>query len=460
MKKIITNKYLPFFLLSLYIFILHAKFFVIVADDVRAFNAFHDSAGYTDWIYKDENSRFLLNIVSYYFLKMDYRVWWLVTAVLMSVIMAGLHYILFKNRNSITRYIMLIAMLLFPFHICVTVGWMMTTIAYIWTTACAVIACFSIRKYCNGEQIKWYEYLIYSVCLAFAADKEDFAVLLSVLFFCALCISIKEKKRYPVFALELVLSLASFAYAYFSSGNRDRLSKVEDDFTLIESVETGFSAAIQQVFLEYDFIFALVLVLMLALLIKKHVGIKKTLSTIYALMVWSLLGLVGSLIVGDLLNHYLFNDLLDDRSVLNGKYSDPKMILCMIAMLAAWVCLIFGIKNIFITERKFAFFMSAAMIAGICGRTLVGFGGNMQLYYGRAYAYLYFIIVALVAKLSYELYIILTPVGRQRLIEILLICVIFAIVKNVDMLHRLYIEVTENLWNDPLRLTGCIRRII
>ena len=457
LKKILCNKYLPYIILVLYILLLHTLFFVYVADDVRALNSLHDSTSYLNWIYKDENSRALLNLLSYVILKMDYRVWWFITAIMMAVIMAGLHYLLFREHTVITRYIMLIAMLLYPFRICVTVGWMMTTIAYIWTTACAVVACFSVRKYLNGEQIKWYEDLLYSVCLLFAADKEDFAVLLIVFFFLVLCKSLKEKRRYPIFIVELVLSLASFAYAYFSSGNRDRLEKVEDDFTLVESVETGFSAAVQKVFFDYDFIFAVMLVLLLVLLIKKHSGFRKMISTVYSLLTWVGIGLGGSLVVGDLMNRYLFNDLLDDRSVLHGKYSNPWMLICMMVIIAAWIGLFVGIKNAFEGESWCSFLFISALIAGICGRTLVGFGGSMQLYYARAYAYLYFVFVALIAKLVHEIYLLLTPIGRQRLIEVMVICVVFAVLKNVEVLNRLYIEVTENLWDDPLQLTGSLQ---
>ena len=74
-------------------------------------------------------------------------------------------------------------------------GWMATTINYYWSLGAILINLYYLKKANNLIKLKWYEYIISSIALLFAANQEQgFAILLGTYFFYIIYCFINKRK--------------------------------------------------------------------------------------------------------------------------------------------------------------------------------------------------------------------------------------------------------------------------
>ena len=444
LKRVISDKKMPYILCTIYFLVLNLYGFVAIGDDCRALEDLKNAVSYGSWKYKNENARHILNYTAYVVLKLDPRVCMLINALMMTVICAGLHYILFSKKTVFTGYLMFIMMLLFPFNLGISTGWYMTPIAYLWTAACAVIALMPLRRYLDGIKTGMPLYLLCILCLIFAANKEDLAVLLFVLFAAIFVMTVVKKKKSWYFLVAAVICAAEAIYGLLASSNQARMEDTHSsDLKLIESLDIGFTATLQRFILNYDFVFLLLLVVLLVVVFCRKEKVVWKLTAGFPMLVWLVFGLFFGLYLGDLNNRYVFNDLLDGSTILNGKYEDVKMLIAEFVILLAWISIFALIGHIFGKTGKTKLIF-IALISGILGRTTIGFAGNMQFYFDRTFVFLYFILLSVTALLVENIWKELSATGKQRLIECLVlfaVCMVAFNIWNINQVLRLATEI-------------------
>ncbi|MBR4514940.1 MAG: hypothetical protein IKO61_08660 [Lachnospiraceae bacterium] len=438
----------PYIIYGALVLVMHVVFFIYHGDDIRALNSLESSTGFSDWGFKEENARNIINFLTYYVLKAGTAVFIVLDTIIMVVIYNTLHYLVFSKRTVYTRYIMLLCLLLFPFHLSVSVGWVLTPIAYIWTFMCACIACITVRRYFEHKENGLIICVLITPFLIFASDKEDLAVVMFVVFAYMFARSVKDKRISAAFAYEALVSAGFIAHA-LTQRNIDRLEVTTERLHFYEYLDIGFTGTLQEMIFDYDFVFFVVLLLISALVI---VGIKKTAlgggkkyagiaAALLSVALWIVFGFYLGLVRADIFDEYVYDGLIDSRTITEGKYDSAVNIFYELAVLVIWILLFVNIYHAFDASFK-ARLLSVLLFAGICGRTTVGFAGNHQFYFERTFLFLYYIFIIIASVASSEIYERVGTKGRQRLFEFLgfaALCVVVGIVYNLEKYYRLSI---------------------
>ena len=181
-KQFISN--IPYYVLFFILLFIHIQLNVSTGDDVN-FAIRAKSMTFTDFnIYKYYNwsSRQLIESVLY-FISVHSHVWMLLNSLVITII-AKLIEAIFCNHTIKMKILCCIGTLIYPLIDMSSAGWMATTINYYWPLGALLINLYYLKKANNLIKLKWYEYIISSIALLFAANQEQgFAILLGTYFF-------------------------------------------------------------------------------------------------------------------------------------------------------------------------------------------------------------------------------------------------------------------------------------
>ena len=165
---------------------------------------------FTDFnIYKYYNwsSRQLIESVLY-FISVHSHVWMLLNSLVITII-AKLIEAIFCNHTIKMKILCCIGTLIYPLIDMSSAGWMATTINYYWPLGAILINLYYLKKANNLIKLKWYEYIISSIALLFAANQEQgFAILLGTYFFYIIYCFINKRKISFFVILNIVLIIA------------------------------------------------------------------------------------------------------------------------------------------------------------------------------------------------------------------------------------------------------------
>lgn len=122
---------------------------------------------------------------------------------------------------------MLVFMILaYPLNKMASAGWAATTINYMWPLATGLFSLIPIRKIWDGEKIKPYQYVLYSIALIFAGNAEISCAILvgAYVLFTALYI-LKNKKVHPYMIIQTIIIIVSMIFILTCPGNYARNSE-------------------------------------------------------------------------------------------------------------------------------------------------------------------------------------------------------------------------------------------
>lgn len=146
---------------------------------------------------------------------------------------------------------MLIFMILaYPLNKMASAGWAATTVNYMWPLATGLFALIPIRKIWDGEKIKPYEYILYTIALVFAGNAEISCAILvgSYILFTSLYV-LKNKKINSYMIVQTIIIIASLIFILTCPGNHARnnteisnLFKDMNTLSFFDKVGLGFTA--------------------------------------------------------------------------------------------------------------------------------------------------------------------------------------------------------------------------
>ena len=208
---------------------------------------------FTDFnIYKYYNwsSRQLIESVLY-FISVHSHVWMLLNSLVITMI-AKLIEAIFCNHTIKMKILCCIGTLIYPLIDMSSAGWMATTINYYWPLGAILINLYYLKKANNLIKLKWYEYIISSIALLFAANQEQgFAILLGTYFFYIIYCFINKRKISFFVILNIVLIIASGTYIFTCPGNwvrkKQEVKNWFPDFgtlSFFRKIEIGISSTV------------------------------------------------------------------------------------------------------------------------------------------------------------------------------------------------------------------------
>ena len=249
-KQFISN--IPYYVLFFILLFIHIQLNVSTGDDVN-FAIRAKSMTFTDFnIYKYYNwsSRQLIESVLY-FISVHSHVWMLLNSLVITII-AKLIEAIFCNHTIKMKILCCIGTLIYPLIDMSSAGWMATTINYYWPLGAILINLYYLKKANNFIKLKWYEFIISSIALLFAANLEQgFAILLGTYFFYIIYCFINKRKISFFVILNIVLIIASGTYIFTCPGNwvrkKQEIKNWFPDFgtlSFFRKIEIGISSTV------------------------------------------------------------------------------------------------------------------------------------------------------------------------------------------------------------------------
>lgn len=329
------------------------------------------------------SSRFIINPLIWILFHFDIKVWGICNIAMMLI---GLYCVIIFSgvwKEKGNMWLVLAIVLLFPFEIITDVGWVVTSVTYMWPLTLGLLSCFTIRDYFTNEK-KCNKYWI-PICIAtlFAVNKEELSVTLAVIFLFVLIVSIKERKIVPVIYAQTFIAVSSVVGHLLSGDNEMRYAVYSGagDLSLADKLIMGFVSTLHHLFFDRNYLFICFCVLLcLQCFLSEQKIIVRILSLIPVMITVISAGTGAYLAV-----------LKQCKDYRNVRLVAP-IIVATLGIVCIMICLYELLGN---TLQYWMIFVSLA--AGFAGRMTVGFSGRGFDAFERTYTFLYYIIILTLA---------------------------------------------------------------
>ncbi len=358
------------------------------------------------------SSRVLINPLIWIVFYLGVPVWAVLNVPVMVLMYWGLNKLCFKESNLTNTYLLLLILLLFPYNIAVSVGWVVTSMTYLWPATAAVFACFSIRRYLDNQTITLAQAAGYIILTVYAANKEELSVMLFIIFGIMIIISANEKRLSRIFIIQCIVCMAEIIFHLTSGNNQERFNSAvnyagsqTNQFGILDKLDLGINATIMHMFNDFDFV---TLWFLIVLLIGAVVLTKKLLPCIISfipLLVWIIDCFGEEKQMFGLLERETYRSMFGGPLLISqGKYKYVSAWLQLALAIILIVCIALSLLFIFGKTRK-SIILIFMLAGGFCGRMTVAFGENGWMPYSRTYTFVYMafiIIMAIIIKECFD----------------------------------------------------------
>ncbi len=404
-NKILNNKITPVLLYIVVIAFIHIFGYSRYGDDLLVTRTlrpdlWEEISGILG-LYSEWSSRLIVNAFIMVMMHFDYRIWLILDVFMMYIIYKQIVYLCFDEDTVQSRYITAGVLMLFPMEVAVEVGWVVTSMSYIWPAAAAFVACRIIKMSYKEINIKWYQCVLAVICTVFATNKEEISVMFVIIFGWALVCLIKSKKTYLIVGMQFVLSAVAVVFHAITPGNQVRYDKLSYEtainYTFIDKIEMGFSGTVRRLFLQNNYmLFFLLLVMMVYIYMFSPDKRDRYVITIPFVM-WCTVGVLCGSILDYLIQSEEYIRLFGfEKTISDGKYYSvmPCFLFVVFAIYATTI--FFSVYRI-VQETKTTINICVLLMAGFAGRMVQGFANVDSTPFLRTYTFLYFSIVFVIS---------------------------------------------------------------
>lgn len=169
------------------------------------------------------SSRVLIEFALCFVLKTSKYLWVLIEAFMVALAGYSISKIFIKDNKNENTAMLIFMILAYPLNTMASAGWAATTVNYMWPLATGLFALIPLRKIWDGEKIRAYEYVLYTIALIFAGNAEISCAILvgAYCLFTALYV-LKNKKVHPYMVVQTLLIIASLIFILTCPGNHAR----------------------------------------------------------------------------------------------------------------------------------------------------------------------------------------------------------------------------------------------
>jgi hypothetical protein len=280
--------YLPFIILTIGIFVIHASLKLGWGDDkIMFYDALkEDNSNLIPFLvdrFHSWSSRVIIEALLIILVHVE-QIWRLLDTAMILLIAVSISKLVPLNNASRTNWLIICMIFIYPFINMSSAGWIATTLNYIWPLAFGLLAMVPIKKILFHDKISWYEYILYFIALVFAANQEQMCAILFVVFLTfTMYIFLIHKKIYAFMILQTIICILSIIFILSTPGNYVRKnSEIQTWFpeyiniSFIRKIEMGFSSSWFEFVMEPNAVFIVFCTLLfLCMLIaqKKHLYI-------------------------------------------------------------------------------------------------------------------------------------------------------------------------------------------
>lgn len=328
------------------------------------------------------SSRIIIEFVLCFMLKTSKYLWILVEAFMVALAGYSISKVFIKDNKKENTVMLVFMILAYPLNKMAGAGWAATTVNYMWPLATGLFALIPIRKIWDGEKIKPYEYVLYTLALIFAGNAEISCAILvgSYALFTVLYI-LKNKKVNSYMVIQTLIIVASLIFILTCPGNYARnneeisnLFKDMNTLSFLDKIGLGFTSTMGLIIGKGNIIYTLFTMLIVVYIFSNYK--EETLYKIVAIIPFLSIILMYYLSpITDNMFHFVvsFRKLVSTEAVILSPATSNNMLYVIPIIFSIVNFIAIGLSLLLIFKKLNNNVALIVFFAGLASRLLMGF---------------------------------------------------------------------------------------
>ena len=293
-----------------------------------------------------------------------------------------------EKENRVNWFIVFV-LIMFPWEIMGSAGWIATTMNYLWPLAAGLFVLSLMTELFRGNKVSYLKVILSVPCLLYACNQEQMcAVMIAFLLLGLIIYKVKTHNFNSTVIFWTALSLLSLCFIMFCPGNAARnIAETSThfpeyaEFTLLDKLDIGFSSAFFPYITEIKVLYFLFICLLCIYSYKKRGFSNAFVAAIIPLTVSVFLGIFGSTVLSNTgIVQFINNGLIATGTttiVVN------LLILFILVLVCTSIWLSFD-------DKMTAFVLIYILGVGFATRMVMGFSPTIWASGNRTYMFLEF----------------------------------------------------------------------
>nr|WP_027870838.1 DUF6056 family protein [[Eubacterium] cellulosolvens] len=362
-----------------------------------------DYWNYAVSFYPSWSSRVLINFVVFIFTdRQSFVPWTIYMGVSLYLLMYSFSALFAQKDHERECNVIITGMiLLFPFRVLNSAGWVTTATTYLGPMACGFFSLLPLRKVNEGEKIKWYVWPFYMLALVYGANIEQMMVVILGSYLVGVIYLFLKKKFHPLLVVQLLLAVASFMFILLCPGNNARKNseiitwyKDWGMLNMIDKVDLGYSTTMQMLWYGSQICLIITCCLFTFLLWKKYRRFSYAMTAGVPTLLMILLGPLRPITLILYPDIHLLTDDIERNGLVTvanrGNIQALGRYIVWAALLSLMIVAVLLLQN-HIRELLVSFVLIGA---GTASRVVLGFSPTVYASAFRTYSVMFFCIIA------------------------------------------------------------------
>ena len=301
-------------------------------------------------------------------------------------------------------------LLMYPVYCSGVAGWMTTTMTYFWPIAAGFAALIPIRKIIDGEQIKKYQYVLYSLALVYACNEELELVVIFVVYGCFLIYMLANKKINKYYVVQCILIIASLVFTMTAPGNSNRSTseighwfRDYEAMSFLDKVDIGITSALWRVWFGRIWFFIIVCALIAIIVWNKYESILFRITSVLPVTAVIIYSLPKEFYQNDFGGFARYTVAVSRTGLINIQTcGDKEMLIELLLLIIPCVAFILSLYLIFENTWK-SLFTIAILVGGTASRVAMAFSPTIWASGTRTFSAMFFAIIIIGVMLYSEI---------------------------------------------------------
>lgn len=172
--------------------------------------------------YLTDSSRVLSEAILFTLIRMPFFVWQVLDTMICMLVYHCMTVLLVNDKQSRGNIIVFLAFAAYPYMHMGSAGWICTSLNYMWPLAALLYALSGAFSRYRGEKIPVWKYSLYLAAMVFAANCEQSAAMLTMVFGMAFVFTVLDKKSRWYELAAVLIGIAGILFAMLAPGNDER----------------------------------------------------------------------------------------------------------------------------------------------------------------------------------------------------------------------------------------------
>ena len=300
-RKIFSNPSIPFVVLWMFLTICHMFFKMGTGDDANYATVIPGQGlvNYLIWAYQNWSARTLIDIVMCVNNWLPHLFWRIANPLVITACAYAFYRLAGDTKSAPAAWIACGFMLLYPWQVMDSAGWVTTTAVYLWPTAAALLSLLPVAGLLRGEKPPKRHCILSLAGILYASNMEQILIILLVLLLAAISYSLLCRRRaHWLLWGQAGACLANLVWILASPGPKARFVGEAVSWypnfgmkSFFSKLELGVSHTLSAVVFSRDFIFFFFSVLLAWLVFLRHKSVLYRVMALVPVLVCSIFGM-------------------------------------------------------------------------------------------------------------------------------------------------------------------------